>query len=60
MIKTYLTVEDICNECPNFEPTYQHNKLYSDEKIHAHHILIECKNRTLCEYLRSYVEKERK
>ena len=59
MIEVSLCVDDICHNCPKFEPDYQHIQLknYSGE-FELNSITIKCTNSNLCSYIRKYLKKE--
>ena len=59
MIEVSLCVDDICHNCSNFEPNYQHIQLKSDSgEIEFNSITINCTNSNLCSCIRKYLKKE--
>ena len=60
MIEVSLCVDDICHNCPKFEPNYQHIQLKknSSGEIELNSITINCTNSNLCSCIRKYLKKE--
>ena len=52
MIKTILNVGDMCHKCPCFEAEIEENRVYAGD-IH-----IFCKNKNLCNHIKSFVADE--
>lgn len=56
MIKNQLLVDDMCHECPYFEPTYSYTKSYADfEKYGESVVTITCKKRELCNHIKQFL-----
>ena len=61
MIVTKLDVEQMCRECPMFEPEMKHRKASIPESVKSHHLLIiTCKNQRFCLLMWSYLRGENK
>ena len=61
MIEVSLCVDDICHNCPKFEPDYQHIQLKSDSsEIELNSITINCTNSSFCNCIRKYLKEENK
>ncbi len=59
MIEVSLCVDDICHNCPKFEPNYQHIQLKSDSgEIELNSITINCTNSSFCNFMKKYWRKE--
>ena len=58
MIKTMLDVGDMCHECPCFEAEIEANKLYAGDMYADTDIHIFCKNKNLCNHIKSFVADE--
>ena len=59
MIEVSLCVDDICHNCPKFEPDYQHIQLESvSGDIELNSITINCANSNLCSFIKGYLKKE--
>ena len=58
MIKTTLNVGDMCHKCPLFEAEIEANKLYAGDMYVNTDIHIFCKNKNLCDYIRSFISDE--
>lgn len=59
MIEVSLCVDDICHNCPKFEPDYQHIQLKNvSGEIELNSITIKCINSNLCSFIKGYLRKE--
>ena len=59
MIEVSLCVDDICHNCPKFEPNYQHIQLKNDSgEIELNSITINCINSSFCNFIKGYLRKE--
>ena len=59
MIEVSLCVDDICHNCPNFEPDCQHIQSNNvSGEIELNLITINCTNSNLCSYIKEYLRKE--
>ena len=59
MIEVSLCVDDICHNCPKFEPGYEHIQISNgSDNIYHNSITIKCKNSNLCSCIRKYLKKE--
>lgn len=56
MIKLELNVDDMCHKCPCFEEEVKTTKFYAIDKIVGTEITVLCKNRDLCEQLKSFLK----
>ena len=55
MIKTMLDISDLCLELPWFESEMEANKLYAESMCVFTDIHIFCKNKNLCNHIKSFV-----
>lgn len=55
MIKTMLDISDMCHKCPWFEAEMEANKLYAESMCVYTDIHIFCKNKNLCNHIKSFV-----
>ncbi len=61
MIEVSLCVDDICHNCPKFEPDYQHIQLKNGSgEIELNSITINCTNSSFCNFMKKYWRKENK
>ena len=59
MIEVSLCVDDICHNCPKFEPNYQHIQLKNGSgEIGLNSITINCTNSNFCNFIKGYLRKE--
>ena len=59
MIEVSLCVDDICHNCPKFEPDYQHIQLKNGSgEIELNSITINCTNSSFCNFIKGYLRKE--
>ena len=55
MIKTMLDISDMCHKCPWFEAEMEANKLYAGSMYAYTDIRIFCKNKNLCDHIKSFI-----
>lgn len=55
MIKTMLDISDMCHRCPWFEAEMEANKLYAGSICVHTDIHIFCKNKNLCDHIKSFI-----
>ena len=61
MIEVSLCVDDICHNCPKFEPGYEHIQISNGSgNIDLNSIKIKCKNSNICSCIRKYLKNEEK
>lgn len=58
MIKTMLDISDMCHKCPWFEADIEENRVYAGDMYADTDIHIFCKNKNLCNHIKSFVADE--
>ena len=57
MIDLKLKVKDYCSECPNFVAKTEANRVYSDDMIASHEVIVSCKYEDHCKNLMKHLKK---
>ena len=56
-----LCVNDVCDDCPTFKPSYYHLKRCAEGKGAIINLIkIKCANSDLCAYIRTFIKKIRR